>query len=197
MTTPLELLRACYRGVDGFDIPTGDVRAVARSKGSSTYGELMPSATAKLLAALELDRDDVFYDLGAGVGKVVLLAAATTEVRRAVGVELARSRVDQAERAFAAARRAGLAGVRRAKMVHADLLSVDMTDATVAYTCSTAFSSPFMRKLTKRLATLPQLRLLASLQDLDPHPAFEPLRVLRLDASWKRRTQVHLYRRVR
>jgi SAM-dependent methyltransferase len=198
-THALELLRTCYRGIDGFDIPSHDVRAVARSKGSSTYGELMPAATLRLFEALELDRDDVFYDLGAGVGKVVLLAAATTPVGRAIGVELARSRCDQAERAFAAARRAGLATGRRARIVHADLLDVDLDldDATVAYTCSTAFSTRFMRKLTKRLATLPRLRLLASLQDLDPHPAFELLRVLRLDASWKRRTQVHLYRRVR
>lgn len=195
--TPLELLRACYRGIDGFDIPSHDVRVVARTKGSSTYGELMPAATLHLLEALELDREDVFYDLGAGVGKVVLLAAATTDVARAIGVELARSRCDQAELAFAAARRAGLSGVRRAAMIHADLLRVDMADATVAYTCSTAFSTPFMRKLTKRLATLPNLRMLASLQDLDPHPAFELLRTLRLDASWKRRTHVHLYRRVR
>jgi len=197
MSDPIKLLRACYRGVDGFDIPNHDVRTVARSKGSSTYGELMPSATSKLLAALELDADDVFYDLGAGVGKVVLLAAATTSVRRAIGVELAASRCAQAERAFAAARRSGLAGVRRAAIVPADLLTLDMRDATVAYTCSTAFSTPFMRKLTKRLATLPALRLLASLQDLDPHPAFELIRVLRLDASWKRRTAVHIYRRVR
>lgn len=82
-------------------------------------------------------------------------------------------------------------------MIHGDLLAVDMSDATVAYTCSTAFSTPFMRKLTKRLATLPKLRLLATLQDLDPHPAFELLRTLRLDASWRRGTRVHLYRRVR
>lgn len=194
---PLELLRACYRGIDGFDIPAGDVREVARSRGSSTYGELMPAATARLLDALELDRDDVFYDLGAGVGKVVLLAAATTKVARAVGVELARSRCEQAERAFAAARRERLPGVARASMIQGDLLRVDMTDVTVAYTCSTAFSTAFMRTLARRLATLPKLRLLASLQDLDPHPAFALLRTLRLDASWKRRTQVHLYRRVR
>jgi hypothetical protein len=197
MATPIELLRACYRGVDGFDIPAGDVRAVARAKGSSTYGELMPSATLRLLEALELDRDDVFYDLGAGVGKVVLLAAATTTVSRAIGVELARSRCDQAAKAFTAARRVRFPGVRRAIMIHGDLLSLDMSDATVAYTCSTAFSTPFMRKLTKRLATLPKLRLLATLQDLDPHPAFELLRTLRLDASWRRHTRVHLYRRVR
>jgi SAM-dependent methyltransferase len=175
MVESLELLRRCYRGVDGFDIPSRDVRAVSQSKGSSTYGELMPAATLHLLDALALDRDDVFYDLGAGVGKVVLLAAASTPVARAVGVELARSRCDQAERAFAAARRARFPGVRRATMIHGDLLRVDLADATVAYTCSTAFSSPFMRKLAKRLATLPRLRLLASLQDLDPHPAFELL----------------------
>lgn len=197
MAELLARMRSAYRGVDGFDIPRHDVRAVARSKGSSTYGELMPSSTLRLLTELDLGSDDVLYDLGSGVGKLVMLAAATTPAAKVVGVELARSRCEQATRAFTKASELGVPGLRRAAIVHGDLLSVDMRDATVAYTCSTAFSSAFMRKLARRLAELPRLRLLASLQDLDPHPAFVPLRVLRLDASWKRRTKVHVYRRVR
>ncbi len=190
-------LRLLYRGIDGFEISRQDERQVARSRGSSIYGELQPTATLRLLERLDLGPDDVFYDLGAGVGKVVLLAALTTSVGRAVGIELARGRFEAAERAFTQARRERLPGARRAVMRNADLLTTELDDATVIYSCSTAFSTPFMRKLTRRLATLPRLRLFASLQDLDPHPAFEPCDVLRLDASWRRATQVHVYRRIR
>lgn len=173
------------------------MQAVSRSKGSSTYGELLPNSTLRLLAALDLDHEDVLFDLGSGVGKVVMLAAASSPVGKVVGVELAASRCEQARHAFAAAAALGVPGLRRAAIVHGDLLSVDLRAATVAYTCSTAFSSGFMRKLVRRLAELPRLRLLASLQDIDPHPAFVPLRDLSIDASWRRRTKVHLYRRVR
>jgi hypothetical protein len=54
-----------------------------------------------------------------------------------------------------------------------------------------------MRALMRRLATLPRLRTLVSLRELDDDPGFERVSVLRLDASWKRRTAVHVYQRVR
>jgi SAM-dependent methyltransferase len=194
---PLALLRGLYRGVDGFAIPADDARVVSRSRGSPTYGELMPTATLRLLQHLQLGRDDVLYDLGAGVGKLVLLAALTTPARRVVGVELSRRRVDAGAQALAAARRARLPGATRATLRHGDMLKIDLGDATVIYTCSTAFSTAFMGRLTRRLAKLPRLHTFVSLQDLDPHPAFVETETLRLDASWRRRTNVHVYVRVR
>ena len=193
---PRALLRCLYRGVDGFEIPRADERSVARSKGSSTYGELMPTATVRLLAQLELRRRDVFVDLGAGVGKVVLLAAMTTPAGAALGVELSATRVELGERVFAEARRQRVRGAGRASLRQADMLTTELDDATVIYTCSTAFSDRFMKRLVRRLAQLPKLRKLVSLQSLDDHPAFELSEVYRLDASWKRRTKVYVYERV-
>jgi SAM-dependent methyltransferase len=189
------MLRQVYRGLDGFSISIADERRVAGSNGSPTYGELLPTATLRLLAQLELDRRDQFVDLGAGVGKVVLLAAMTTNVRAALGIELSTTRVAVAQQALARARRARVRGATRVRMLEADMLRCPLEDATVVYTCSTAFSSAFMRRLVRRLATLPKLRMLVSLQDLDPHRAFELREVMRLDASWTRRTQVHVYSR--
>ncbi len=191
----LAQLRRIYRPVDGFAIPPADARAVERSRGSATYGELMPTATLRLLAQLELGRRDVFYDLGAGVGKVVLAAALTTPVARAVGVELSAERVARGREVLALARAEDLAGAERAALVNADMLGCELDDATVVYTCSTAFSAAFMRRLVRRLARLPKLRTFVSLQDIDEHPAFELHAVPRLDASWKRATKVHVYAR--
>ncbi len=188
-------LRRIYRPLDGFAIPPEDVRAVERSRGSATYGELMPTATVRLLEQLELTRRDVFYDLGAGIGKVVLLAALTTPVARAIGVELSPRRVAAGNQGLALARAEGLRGAKRASLIEADMLRCELDDATVVYTCSTAFSSAFMRKLLRRLALLPRLRTLVSLQDFDDHPSFELVATPRLDASWKRGTKVHVYSR--
>jgi SAM-dependent methyltransferase len=194
---PRAALRRLYRDLDGFEIPRDDARRIARSKGSSIYGELMPTATIRLLTHLELGRRDRFVDLGSGAGKVVLLAAMTTEVASALGVELSASRVAVAEQALARARAEGLPGAERASFVEADMLRHPLDEATVIYTCSTAFSTAFMRRLTRRLAELPKLRAVASLQDFDPHPAFELAEVYKLDASWKRNTKVYVYERVR
>lgn len=188
-------VRRIYRPLDGFAIPREDVRAVERSRGSATYGELMPTATVRLLEQLKLTRADRFYDLGAGVGKVVLLAALTTPVARAVGIELSRRRVELGNQALARARAERVPGAGRAELLEADMLRCDLDDATVVYTCSTAFSSAFMRKLVRRLAALPKLRMLVSLQELDDQRWFELVASPRLDASWKRGTKVHVYER--
>lgn len=186
-------LRRIYREIDGFAISREDERTVERSRSSATYGELMPTATVRLLEQLALTRRDVFYDLGAGVGKVVLLAAITTPVARAIGVELAPQRVARGQLALAAARAEALPGAKRATLIEADMLRCPLEDATVVYTCSTAFPSAFMRRLMRRLAQLPRLRMIVSLRDFDRHPGFELAATPRLDASWKRRTKIHIY----
>lgn len=190
-------VRRIYRTIDGFVIPREDLRRVERARSSATYGELMPTATVRLLEQLRLTRRDVFYDLGAGVGKVVLLAAITTPVARAVGIELASQRAAAGNSALAVARAERIPGATRAELIEADMLRCPLDNATVVYTCSTAFPGSVMSRLLRRLARLPRLRLVASLQDFDDHRDFELIATPRLDASWRRRTEIHIYERRR
>ena len=85
-------LRGLYKDIDAFEISRKDARAVRRSRGADTYGELQPTATLKLLEYLKLRRRDVFVDLGSGAGKVALAAAMYTNVGRARGIELSEER---------------------------------------------------------------------------------------------------------
>ena len=191
---PTKLLRDLYRGIDAFDISGADARSVKRSRGSDTYGELQPTATLRLLDYFELQRDDVFVDLGSGGGKVTLAAALFTKVRRARGVELSHERHALAceARSRAVARR--LLSRRKCEFIHGDLRRTPLEDATVVYTCSTAFSTPFLMGIARRLARAPKLRCFASFRDLDPHPRFELAETLRLDVSWRRRACLYVYR---
>jgi hypothetical protein len=187
------VLRRLYRGVDGFDIARREEARVRKAKSSATYGELRPAATLHLLEALQLTRRDVFYDLGSGVGKVVLLAAMVTPARRCIGVELAPGRVADACRVLAQAQRDRLVSTRRVQLREDDILATDLSDATVVYTCSTAFPTPFMGRLQRKLAALQRPLTFVTLQVLDDHPAFERHDVLRLDVTWRRRAKVYVY----
>lgn len=60
--------------------------------GSSTYGEVSPESVVKLMELLDLRKDDLFYDLGCGVGKALLHVALLAQCKKCVGVELAKSR---------------------------------------------------------------------------------------------------------
>ena len=72
-------------------------------------------------------------------------------------------------------------------------MTSDLSDATVVYSCSTAFPLPFMKRLVEHLATLKKGLMFVTLQDLDPNVWFEPQDVLYLDMSWRRRAAVYVY----
>jgi SAM-dependent methyltransferase len=190
-----KILRTLYRKRSGFEIPDSEEAVVDRAESSPMYGELMPAAAARLLAHLRLERTDAFYDLGSGVGKLVLHAAMVSRAK-CVGVELVAPRWAMATAALDEAKELGVIRAREVRFFNEDFSETDLSDATVVYTCSTAFPIRFMHRLCHRLAALRRGLVFVTLQDLDPNPWFQPEQVLFLDVSWKRRTRVHIYRLV-
>lgn len=184
-----------YKDIEGFKIPTFDSKNVRKSKGSPVYGEINHQALNKLLDYLKLGPKDVFYDLGSGVGKVIIQTALTTRVKLAVGIELSGTRHDSAKQALDRAIEMHPMLKNRVRFLQKDLLTVDLKPATVIYTCSTAFSESFMNKLTKHLVRFTHPFRLISLQDLPEHPEINHVATLRLDMSWLRSTPVYIYQR--
>lgn len=191
---PRAAIQRLYRDAHGYDDdPAGEAR-VAATGSSATYGELMPSATDQLIEQLRLGSGDVFYDLGSGVGKVVLQVAMTTAVARCVGIEMMGRRHRVALRMLEQARREGLLRAKETRFRRSDFMRARIGDASVVYTCSTAFSTAFMNTLAARLAGLPAGLRWVTTQDLDDNEWFSLETVLQLDMSWRRRGRVHVYR---
>jgi SAM-dependent methyltransferase len=199
---PRLLLRRLYRDEDGYELhgyeaDEADEERVRATNSSHTYGEIMPTATDKLIEHLALRKDDVFYDLGSGVGKVVLHVALRAPILRVVGVELARRRHRIGRRVLDEVRATGLMRARECELRCGDFMRAPMHDASIVYTCSTAFPTPFMNELCARLARLTTGLRWVTTQDLDDNPWFQLEDVLRLDMSWRRKSKVHVYRLTR
>ncbi|CAD7923517.1 unnamed protein product [Amoebophrya sp. A120] len=84
----------------GFRIAEAERSQVDSLGGDSTYGEILPDSLAQILWLMHIGPDDVFYDLGSGIGKTVIQAAMTTPAKKVVGVEVADSRFSVAEKAL-------------------------------------------------------------------------------------------------
>ena len=191
---PRSVIRRIYGDAHGYELSKRDESRVKATRSSPTYGEIMPTATARMVEQLGLGRGDVFYDLGSGIGKVVLQVAMSAPLDRCVGIELVGSRHRIAQRMLARAEQTGLLRARECGFRQSDFMRARIGDATVIYTCSTAFSTPFMNQLAARLARLrPGLRWVST-QDLDDNPWFTLEGIHRLDMSWRRRSKVHVYR---
>jgi hypothetical protein len=190
-----QIMNRIYKDLEGFEIPHEDELAVKKSKGSPVYGEINQQALNILLSYLKLGPEDIFYDLGSGVGKVITQTVLSTPVGQAFGIELSSARFEEALLALKRTQEYVPDIQKRLKFINEDLLTTDLSKATVIYTCSTAFSQAFMNKLTKRLLEFRQPFRLVSLQELPEIGKFKLLKILKLDMSWTRKSPVHIYER--
>lgn len=91
----------------------------------STYAASDWSAVDGMLALAGVGPNDVVVDLGCGDGRIVLRAAAQHGAR-AVGIDLDPARIEEAKN------NARIAGVSdRVRFLHADIMTVDLSEATV------------------------------------------------------------------
>ena len=191
-----KIIRNVYKEVDGYEIPIHDKKSIRLSKGSHLYGEITFGSTQKLLKALEIDEKDVMFDLGSGVGKLILQVALTTDAKKCVGIELSSERCQTAQSVLKDVVAHGYISNKRCQFLCRNILESDLSKATVVYTCSTAFSVVFMKLLLNHVAQHPQIRAFVSLQEIPPHRNFELITEISLDMTWARRTPVYIYKLV-
>lgn len=201
-------LARLYRGsgIHGYGIPEAEKTAVKAAGGSHIYGELEPPGALKLVRALGLTADDVFFDLGCGVGKVLLSVALASDVRSAVGLELSATRVRGTSEAFRRAEAEAGLGRGRCSVYAEDFLDAErLTEATVCYCCNLTLPDCTFAALLERFILMPRLRLVATLKNpyTESSPetsdrfqaAFKGAGGMLLPTSWSPDVKVYLFRR--
>jgi len=165
------------------------------------YGEPSPAATDAILHRLGIQDKDVIYDLGCGRGFFLMQALLTTPARKAVGSELASSRVAIGQLARKALLDQGLLGPDKILELHdEDLAVTNLDDATVVYMDSVFYSDELLNTVAKRMARAGNLRAVVMImKGLPPNPWFELEGTERLKMSWspKYGSDVLFYRRTK
>ena len=165
-------LKAIQRAArDGATTTASEEAMIERVGGehAATYGEITPLGMTTLGKRMGLGADDVFADLGSGLGRAVVQAVAEFNVKRSVGVELAGSRHRRAMMQLYDLDD-GIAS--RVRFVLGDCADSELwgrggclEDVTALYISSLLFAPPLMQRLADRLATAPAcLRMVASLK---------------------------------
>lgn len=142
------------------------------------FGETPFMTGLKLLKMANVTSNDVFYDLGAGRGKMMFLATLATGCR-AVGLEFLASYCIIGERII---RNLGLEDT--ADLRHADILEADLGEATVLFTAATSWSSTTKERLLDRVSELASGTRWISVGWELRHPQLELRSAQRLLFSW-------------
>jgi len=138
-----------------------------------TYGEVTPEGVAMMLKSIPtgnlMNKDDVFVDLGSGLGKLATQVFLTTPCKKAVGIELADFRHGQAQQAMVKLQRKGTEAEvgsklasgdahvsftledRELRLEKADLLSVDLKEATIILVSNLAFPPALSKAVYRKL----------------------------------------------
>ncbi len=157
-------------------------RSLSRPREDFRFGETPYPTGLEILREAGVGPEDVFYDLGAGKGKMTFLAALASGCR-AVGLEMLASYTLVGNRMVRALRLAD-----RVEFRHADFLVEDLGPATVLYTAASSWSQATRDALLARAGELRPGTRWISVGWECRHPRLELLSARRLLFSWGRDT---------
>lgn len=215
----------CWAGREGHCAGDEEEAMVAEVSGEhgGVYGEITPYGFRDVASWMKLHEDDVFIDMGSGVGKSVMQAWLEYGVQHSIGVELAPSRHARATRALgdiaqrhetlllseAGGSLAGIGasecsytdseGLRRVSLMQGDLLQQDLSEVSVVWLSSLCFSKEFMAQIAAKLSLeAPLLRCVVSMAPFEGGiEGLEEEEPMLVEMSWTREgaagTPVHLY----
>ncbi|MCF7800077.1 methyltransferase domain-containing protein [Candidatus Babeliales bacterium] len=187
-----------YKNISGFGINGNESKFISDMGGNSTYGEITYESVENLAKTLNLNKKSVFYDLGCGVGKAVLQVYLNFPVKKSVGVELSKTRIEKA----AAIKKQvkmdkKLAKNRKLKFYKENMTKISLKDATAVYLCSTCFSDQLMSDMANKIAKeCKKGTKVATLRALPEHKSFKKIDILNLPMTWSSGSSVYIYEKI-
>jgi len=165
MVNNVEAAAQIFKKQKPYDLPESN--EVKRSH-SLLYGETAFKTAGILLEKYTRPIDKIFYDLGSGIGNVVIRAALSEKFTKVTGIETVEERYQMSSNIFAKCLPL-LPEKTKVELIKGDFLQADFSDANIVYINAIAFNKGLMKDLQSRLAALkPGTRIIISDQQLDP-----------------------------
>lgn len=157
-----KILDHLYLGINGYDISAKARQKMVVSDKAFTYGEVIPDQFHQILSFVKPKPNEVFYDLGSGLGKPTFLASMLFDFSKATGIELLADLWQVSEKVlerFEKDIRPGLDERKKAQtidFVNENFLDYDFSDGDIIFTHSTCFSFETLEKLARKVERLKQ-----------------------------------------
>lgn len=178
-----------------WSLSSSDNQAFKEVKSSLTYGEILPNSIEKLLKHLRLNENDVFYDLGCGLGKMVAQVFLCSSAKTVIGIELTSSRFLQAKKMLSKLQLVpGVLANRKVDIQQGDIALEPCSDATVVYMCSTCYPPTLINSIVENLCTHSAVGLrLITLKRLPILLQFSLVEKFNLEMTWSKSSPVYVY----
>lgn len=109
-----------------------------------TYGETSLFTIKKSLKIVGIKKNDVFYDLGCGIGRTVFFTNITYGIK-SVGIDMIPTFIEYANKII---KETGLTNI---KFINDSIFNQDINEGTIFYISSTCYDNEYMEKLIDKL----------------------------------------------
>jgi hypothetical protein len=158
-----------------------------KSNITETYGEVLPESINKLLAAINITENDIFFDLGSGKGKVVAQIFMQTNVKEAHGIEILPNlhvEAEEIKNKIMQNHADKLTNQRSISFKQGSFFDVPLTGATVVLIASPCFSPSMLHALGERINKTPTIHTVLSLRPIATLSRVTFKKVLRVEGTW-------------
>jgi len=168
------IIEKLYKSVDGMRISLSERDRLHISNSDLTYGEINPTTFADMLALVQPQPGEVFYDLGSGAGKAVYSAAMLYDWSKCSGIELlpglymVSQKLLEGFNAMPEVKK-NFPGKRfPIEFIQEDFLNADFSDADVIFLHATTFGPMIWDPLMVKLRDLKSgVRVIVNTKQLD------------------------------
>ncbi len=139
-----------------------------------------------MLKQITLSSDDVFLDLGSGIGKCALQVFMQSDVHKVVGIEAALPLHEQALHVSQQVKSdfpLFWENERQLNYTGENFLQANWQQATVVYTCSTCFTQELLVAIANKINLQPTVKQVLSLRPL-PTLKMPLKKVFSVECSW-------------
>lgn len=137
-------LKRHYQFSSQFKVSRQEAKNLPVPERELTYGESPWLTIERICQVLEVTKDDVFYDLGCGTGKVAFFVNATYDIQT-VGVEIIPTFIRNAKEIVRELR------LKKLEFHEANIFDIDWSPATIIYIAGTCFDDETIDRITRKL----------------------------------------------
>jgi Histone methylation protein DOT1. len=157
----------------------------------STYGEILPTSVDKMIDIIKIGPDDVFYDLGSGMGKVTMQMFANTSAKKCCGIEYFPERAFSAKKALKKLYKLFPSLLDDDRIISYQVQNIKdvhyLDDATIVFMCSTCYPEELLDIVYEKLKNSDKLRYLITHKRYDKFKNLLPnLREVELPCTWSK-----------
>jgi len=194
----ITIINQLFGDVDGYEISNIARKRLSISDRALTYGEVNPQTFGEILAQVNPHAGEIFYDLGSGTGKAVLLAHLHFNFSKSVGIELLEDiylaaikvlkKYDQEIKPRLDLKKQN----QKIEYINGDYFRTDLSDADVVFCHSTCLNEEAMAALEDKLSMLKKgTRIITVTKNLH-YPIFRLIKTQMYDMGWGKAT-VYFY----